>query len=48
MLFLALLQLSLPVASAFNFGSITYSNHFGLLGTNASFDYVVVGSGPEA
>lgn len=46
MLFLALLQLSLPVASAFNFGSITYSNHFGLLGTNASFDYVVVGSGP--
>lgn len=43
---LTIVQLALPVASAFNFGSITYSNHFGLLGTNASFDYVVVGSGP--
>jgi choline dehydrogenase len=42
----SLLLLACPLASAFNFGSITYSNHFGLLGTNASFDYVVVGSGP--
>lgn len=40
------LLLLVPLASAFDFGSITYSNHFGLLGTNASFDYVVVGSGP--
>ncbi|CZT17672.1 related to choline dehydrogenase and related flavoproteins [Ramularia collo-cygni] len=46
MISLPLFSLVLPLASAFNFGSIAYSNHFGLLGTNASFDYVVVGSGP--
>lgn len=37
-----LLRLSIftfcSIASAFDFGSISYTNHFGILGQNATFD----------